>query len=131
MLSNIWFYSLIHLFIHIFQVLSVEQLKVYLIKFIPTVVTYWAIREKIQTGESWGLSKFQGSIKNDMGFLGRFKKNHVEFPWNGSWFLTLEFLLGVKQFCKISRGQSLYFPEFLRIREHQQKPSSHLADSGC
>ena len=40
--------------------------------------------------------------------------NHVQFPY-GSWFLSLEFLTGVIQFCRIS-GESLVSLEFSKVK---------------
>ena len=38
------------------------------------------------------------------------KKNHVEF--HGSLFLALEFPRGVAKFCRLSRREALFSPEF-------------------
>ena len=85
----------------------------------------WAIPKMIQTV----------GIK-DIKFLGVLKKEHVEISglnqkrsgiskgfqeklmWNfhGSSFFTLEFLSGATQFCKISRDESLFFVEFLKVK---------------
>ena len=85
----------------------------------------WGVPEKIQTGGT-----------EDIKFLGVLKKEHVEIPpginekrsgisscvqeklmWNfhESLFFTLEFVGGVTQFWKISRGESLFFVEFLKL----------------
>ena len=50
-----------------------------------------------------------------------YSKGVQEKPmWNfhGSWFLTLEFPRDVTQFCRIFRGESLFSPEFLRVKGH-------------
>ena len=73
--------------------------------------------------------------REDMEFPGVLKKKHVEISgvnlkgsgiykgvqekimlnFRGSWFLTLEFPKGVtQQFCRISRGESLFSREFPR-----------------
>ena len=41
-------------------------------------------------------------------------KTHVEF--HGSCFLTLEFPKGVTEFCRISRSESFFSLEFLRVK---------------
>ena len=58
--------------------------------------------------------KFQRSIKKEVGFPGVFKKNSGNF--HGSWFLTLKFPRSVTQFCRIFRDESLFYPEFLRVK---------------
>ena len=61
------------------------------------------------------MRKFLGSIKKEVEFPGVFEE---KLMWNfhGSWFLILEFPRGVTQFCWISRGESLFSPEFLRVK---------------
>ena len=78
--------------------------------------------------------KHKRGIK-DIKFIGVLKKEHVEisekdkkksgisrgvqeklmeFPW--VFVFTLGFLRGVAQICKISRDESLFFLEFLKVK---------------
>ena len=92
-------------------------------RFFSDLFIFWAIPEKIQIG---GIE--------DMQFPGVLKKEHVKILginqkrsgfsngvqekliWNfyGSWFL--EFLRRVTQFCKLSRGESFFSLEFVKVR---------------
>ena len=91
-----------------------------------------AIPEKIQTGggalRTWNFQrycrksmwKFQGSIIKEVEFTGAFMKNsrgismdNMEMVSMGLGFLVLEFPSDVTQFCRISRGESLFSQEFL------------------
>ena len=60
-------------------------------------------------GKAW---KFQGSIKKEVEIPGVLKKNYIMQNFHGSWFVTLEFPRGVTQICRISRGKSVFPPEF-------------------
>ena len=59
---------------------------------------------------------FRGSVKKEVYRIS--KGVQEKFMWNfhGSWFLTLDFPRGVTQFCLISRGESLFSPEFLIVK---------------
>ena len=67
----------------------------------------------------YNIWKFQGSIKKEVGFPGVFTKNSCEnfhCAFTGPWCLILEFPRGVKQFRRISQGESLFSLEFLRVK---------------
>ena len=58
--------------------------------------------------------KLQGSItiKKELKFSG--VQENVMTNFHRSWFSTLELPRGVTQFCRISRGESLFPPEISR-----------------
>ena len=62
-----------------------------------------------------GTWKSQGPIKKKWNLWGFYKE---KLMWNflGSWFLTLEFPRGGTQFCRISRGESLFSLEFPKVK---------------
>ena len=67
----------------------------------------------------YNIWKFQGSIKKEVEFPGVFTKNscgNFHCTFTGPWCLILEFPRGVKQFCRISRSESLFSLEFLRVK---------------
>ena len=63
--------------------------------------------------------KFQGSIKKEVELPGMHKK--ISCNLHGSWFLTLKFLRGFRQFRRISRGKSLFSLKFLTVKWQIQK----------
>ena len=83
----------------------------------------------------YSTKKFKQEVKvEDMEFPGVLKE-HAEIPgvnlkngisradqekimwkFHRYWFLTLKFPRGVTQFCRISRGESLFSLEFPRVK---------------
>ena len=89
---------------------------------------YLAIPEKNKT-RGVGLVRdmeFPGVLKKFHGKIPRFnwKRSGIsrdvaeKFMWNfhGYWFLNLEFWKDVTQFCRISRGESLFSLKFPRLK---------------
>ena len=100
----------------------------FLLQFHTRHFQQWAIPAKIQTWPRieymefsfqvyWRKStwKYQGLIKKQLEFLGVVTEKQM---WNfpGSWFLALEFPRGGTQFCRIYRSESLFSPEFLKVK---------------
>ena len=91
--------------------------------------TVWTINPKKSKHVSWGWghrtftlgilkkehTQITGLNLKRSGISGGFKENLL---WNfhSSLFLILEFPRDVTQFCGISRGKSLFSPEFLKVK---------------
>ena len=80
----------------------------------------WATPEKKQTVGA-GIWNFLGYQKRSIWYFQDLIKNKLEFPkvtkkivWNfqGTWFLALIFSRDLTQFCRISRGEALFYLEF-------------------
>ena len=79
-------------------------------------------KKKTNKGGGGTICNFQGYQRNSMWMFQRLIKNKVptrgisrgddqeKIMWNfqGSWFLALQFLRDVTQFCRISRGGALF-----------------------
>ena len=54
--------------------------------------------------EEIAIGILRGELKTMWNFQGFSRKNHVEFPVQGSWYYALKFVRGVTQFCGVSRN---------------------------
>ena len=61
---------------------------------------------------------FQGLIKSNVELSGLIKKKSCGM-WNfqGSWFYLLKCMMGITQFCEVSRGESLFCLKFLGVKQ--------------
>ena len=84
----------------------------------------WATPEKKQTVGA-GIWNFLGYQKRSIWNFQDLIKNKLEFPkvtkkivWNfqGTWFLALIFSRDLTQFCRIFRGEALFYLEFPGVK---------------
>ena len=87
----------------------------------------WAIPKKNTHGwgEGWGhgisrdieeraCGNSRDQLKKKWNFQACSRKTHVEFPWVLALYHRIS--KGVTQLCRISRGESLFSPQFLRVK---------------
>ena len=85
-------------------------------KYTPSL--HWAILEKNKIGglKIWNFQK--GIYQRNSMWIGISGGDQEKIMWNfqGSWFLVLELLRDVIQFCTIARGGAFICLEFLGVK---------------
>ena len=61
----------------------------------------------------------KGELKKKWNFQGCWRKTHVEFPW----VVVVDFGISSKGCYKISKCESLFSPEFLRVKSGKSQNS--------
>ena len=64
----------------------------------------------------WILKEEYVEVNRKRSWISRGIQQKLMWNFHASWFLTLKFPMGVTQFWRIFRGESLFSLEFLRVK---------------